>query len=296
MRKIFITFILGFTTLTYANVNAIVSILPQQNFVKAIGGEKVNISLMVKPGNSPHTYEPKPSQMRDISKADIYFSIGVEFEKAWLPKFMNQNKKMKIANISKGIKKIDMVKHSHGEKKHQDHDEHAHDNHGHDHEHESKDPHVWTTPKNVTIIAKNIYKYLIKIDKSNQEYYKQNLDNFIAHINDTDKKIKFLLQDLPKNTKFLVFHPSWGYFAKEYNLTQVAIEIEGKSPKPKELTHLIEEAKEEKIQAIFTSPEFSDTIANQLANELKIPVIKISPLNENWSENLKTFAKALKNK
>ncbi len=93
MKKIFITFILGFTTLTYANVNAIVSILPQQTFVKAIGGEKVNISLMVKPGNSPHTYEPKPSQMRDISKADIYFSIGVEFEKAWLPKFMNQNKK-----------------------------------------------------------------------------------------------------------------------------------------------------------------------------------------------------------
>lgn len=306
MKKLFFSFVLGLSTLTYANVNAIVSILPQETFLKAIGGEKVNISLMVKPGNSPHTYEPKPSQMRDVSKADIYFTIGVEFEEAWLPKFMNQNKKMKIVDMAKSINKIDMEKHSHDDEhkdngdEHKDHgDEHKdHDDEhkDHDDEHDNKDPHVWTSPKNVKIIAENIYTYLVKIDKPNQAYYKENLNKFLNSVNKTDKTILSTLKDVPKDTKFLVFHPSWGYFAKQYNLIQVAIEIEGKSPKPKELIHVIEEAKEENIKAIFTSPEFSDTIAKQMASELQIPVIKISPLNPNWNQNLENFAKALQNK
>jgi len=282
MMKILTVLILGFSTLTYANVNAVVSILPQKTFLKAIGGEKVNITLMVKPGNSPHTYEPKPSQMKAISNADIYFSIGVEFENAWLKRFQNQNKSMIIADITKDIKKIEIAEHSH---KKDDHDKHE--------EHEAKDPHVWTSPINVKIIAKNIYDELVKIDKDNKEYYKVNLNKFIIQINKTDEKIKDILKQ--RKIKFMVFHPSWGYFAKEYNLIQIPIEVEGKNPKPKELKHLIEEAKEEKVSVIFTSPEFSDAIARQIANELNIPVVKISPLNQNWSKNLIDLAKNISN-
>lgn len=277
MKKIIIT-ILIINSFLYANVNTIVSILPQQTFVQAIGGDKVNITLMVNPGNSPHTYEPKPSQMKAISNADVYFAIGVEFENAWLGKFQNQNKSMKIFNVSNGIKKIEMQEHSHEE--HHDHDEHE--------ENEAKDPHIWTTPKNVKIIAQNIYDSLVKLDSKNKNYYKTNLENFLLHVENTDKQIKDIIKP---NSKFMVFHPSWGYFAKEYNLTQIPIEIQGKNPKPKEVQHLIEEAKEEKVNAIFTSPEFSDAIAKQIANELKIPVIKISPLSAKWSQNLIDFAK-----
>ncbi len=275
MKKILIT-ILIINSFLYANINAIVSILPEQTFLQAIGGDKVNITLMVKPGNSPHTYEPKPSQMIAISNADIYFAIGVEFEKAWLSRFQNQNKSMKVVDISNGIQKIEIQGHSHDE--HKGHDE------------EEKDPHVWTSPKNVKTIAQNIYNELIKLDNSNKEYYKQNLEKFLLHVDYTDKQIRKIVQ---KNQKFMVFHPSWGYFAKEYNLTQIAIEVEGKSPKPRELKHLIEEAKEERVSAIFTSPEFSDTIAKQIANELKIPVVKISPLDKNWSQNLIDLAKII---
>jgi zinc transport system substrate-binding protein len=275
MKKILIT-ILIINSFLYANINAIVSILPEQTFLQAIGGDKVNITLMVKPGNSPHTYEPKPSQMIAISNADIYFAIGVEFEKAWLSRFQNQNKSMKVVDISNGIQKIEIQGHSHDE--HKGHDE------------EEKDPHVWTSPKNVKTIAQNIYNELIKLDNSNKEYYKQNLEKFLLHVDYTDKQIRKIVQ---KNQKFMVFHPSWGYFAKEYDLTQIAIEVEGKSPKPRELKHLIEEAKEERVSAIFTSPEFSDTIAKQIANELKIPVVKISPLDKNWSQNLIDLAKII---
>jgi len=281
----------------YANVNAIVSILPQKTFVEAIGGEKVNVTLMVKPGNSPHTYEPKPSQMKDIAKANIYFAIGVEFEEAWLPKFADQNKKMKVVSIAKGIEKIDMIPHSHGDEEHHHHHHHGkHDEHGEDHHHHHGDPHIWTSPVNVKTIAKNIYKYLTRIDKKNKSYYKANYEKFLAKVNATDKEIKKILVDVPTGTKFMVFHPAWGYFAKDYGLEQVAIEAGGKNPKPKQVMNLIHEAKEENVKAIFTAPEFSEKTAKQIAKELGVPVIKVSPLNPKWSQNLIKFAKAIANK
>ena len=304
MKKIILATLLTLNSIAFANVNAIVSILPQETFLKAIGGDKVNISLMVKPGNSPHTYEPKPSQMIDISKADIYFSIGVEFEKVWLPKFTRQNKNMIISGMDKGIDKIHMEKHSHHEEKHNEHDHEAHGHHDDHHEHEQhneeeydgKDPHVWTSPNNVKVIAKNILNQLVKIDTKNKPYYEQNYNKFITHINNTDIEIKNILKQTPKGSKFMVFHPAWGYFAKQYNLEQLAIEVEGKSPKPKTIKHIIEEAREKKVKAIFTAPEFSSKVAKQIAKELKINVIKVSPLNPQWSKNLKNLAYAISNK
>ncbi|MCK5853580.1 MAG: zinc ABC transporter substrate-binding protein, partial [Sulfurovaceae bacterium] len=108
-----------------------------------------------------------------------------------------------------------------------------------------------------------------------------------------DKEIREILKETPKNTKFMVFHPSWGYFAKRYSLEQLAIEVEGKSPKPREIVQILKEAKKEKIQAIFTQPEFSDKDAKIIANELKINVIKTSPLTKDWAGNLKKLAKAI---
>ena len=301
MKKILLTLALTATSFLYANLNAVVSILPQQTFLEKIGGDKVNITLMVKPGNSPHTYEPKPSQMRDISKADIYFTIDVELEHNWLEKFQHQNKSMIVKYMGENIKKIEMEEHSdhdHGEHAKEDHDEHenhAKEEHKDDHE-EGQDPHIWTTPANVKIIANNIFNELVRLDSKNAAYYKTNLDLFLKEINQTDKTIKEFLANTPKNTKFMVFHPAWGYFAKEYNLEQFAIESGGKNPKPKQIAYLIDEAKEENVKAIFTAPEFSINTAKQIAKEVGVPVIQVSPLNPNWSQNLIGLAKAISNK
>jgi zinc transport system substrate-binding protein len=316
MRKLILSALIGLSSFAYANVNAVVSILPQKTFVEAIGGDKVNVSLMVLPGNSPHTYEPKPSQMKEVSKADIYFTIGVEFEHNWMPKFADQNKKMEIANVSHGIKRLPMEEHSHEEEyehghnehEHHKHDhnahhdkhghtEHEHEEHGHDqHEYEGLDPHVWTAPSNVRIIAKNIYNELLAHDKANESYYKANYEKFLEHINDTDKTIKTILLDVDTGSKFMVFHPAWGYFANDYGLTQLAIEAGGKNPKPKQVMRLIEEAKHEGVKAVFTAPEFSEKVAKQIAKEVGVPVIKVSPLNPKWSQNLQNLAKAIANK
>jgi zinc transport system substrate-binding protein len=288
MKKITFIFLL-LTSYIFSNINTVVSILPVQTFVKAIGGDKITVSLMVQPGNSPHNYEPKPLQMVDIAKADLYFAIDVEFENVWLPKFKNLNHDMRIIDLAENVQKMQMQG-KHGN----DADDAHHSEHDADeHKHEGEDPHIWTAPSNVKIIAKNIYNALKKEDPVNADYYKRNLDIFLASIDETDRLIIDILSSLEDHESFMVFHPSWGYFAKAYNLKQIAVEVEGKEPKPKELINILKEAKEEKVKAIFTQPEFSDTVAKIIAKELQIPVVKISSLASNWSENLINIAKTI---
>ncbi len=276
MKKILFSLI--FTSLfSYAKLNIIASILPEQTFIQTIGGDKVHVTLMVKPGNSPHTYEPKPSQMKDIARADLYLAMGVEFEKVWLPKFANQNPKMQIIDLSSGIEKQPIS----GLTSHID---------------EHLDPHIWTAPENVKQIAKHILDALILADKSNKNYYQEHYTDFVQSIEQIDKKLHDILDPLPEDKRrFIVFHPSWGYFAKQYHLTQIPIEIGGKSPKPRAVQKLITQARKLKIHTILTSPEFSDAVAKQIANALQIKVLKISPMNPKWSDNLWDLAKTISN-
>jgi len=277
MKKYMITLLLFTYTALYAKLNIIASILPEQAFIQAIGGDKVHVTLMVKPGNSPHTYEPKPSQMKDIAKADLYLSMGVEFERVWLPKFADQNPKMQIIDISKGIEKHP-ISGAVSDKT------------------ENLDPHIWTSPANVKQLAKHILDTLIRVDDSNSAYYQKNHDTFIQTIKETDQKLHQILDPIPsQKRRFIVFHPSWGYFAKQYDLIQIPIEIDGRSPKPRAVQKLITQARELKIQTILTSPEFSDAVAKQIANELKIKVLKISPMDPKWSKNLLKLANTISN-
>jgi len=262
MKKLLFILLSAFiATPLFAKLNIIVSIQPQLEFVSKIGGDKIETSLMVLAGNSPHTYEPKPSQMIEISKADLYLTIGVEFEKVWLDKFKNQNKKLIVKSIAKNI--------------------------------EGSNPHIWVDPINVKNIAKNIFEILSSLDNKNRGFYKKRLDNYLKELDNLDQEIREILKYTPKNTKFMVFHPAWGYFAKRYNLKQLSIEIEGKKPKPRQLISIIKEAKKEHVKAIFTQPEFSDEVAKTIANSLDIEVIKTSPLAEDWAGNLKKLAKAI---
>jgi len=279
MKKLL--FLLLFSALSSAQTNVIVSIAPLKTFVDKIGGDKIKSSVMVKQGSSPHNYEPQPSQMREVSQAKIYFAIGVEFEKVWLEKFKNQNRDLIISNVTKDINKTEITEH------------HSHKDDDHN---EALDPHIWVDPINVRTIATHIYQTLSRVDEKNRTYYFDHLDVFLRELTQLDNALKETLKDVPNNATFMVFHPSWGYFAQRYHLRQLAVEVEGKSPKMKALIQLIKEAKKEKVKAIFTQPEFSDKSAQIIANNLKIKVIKTSPLASDWSENLKRLAKAIANK
>ena len=302
MKKLLLAFFCLSTMILAKEVT--VSILPQKYFVKKIAGDKIDINVMVKPGASPATYEPKVSQMRKLSKSLAYFSIGVPFENAWLEKFKNANKKMLVVDTGMGIQKISMIAHSHDheeehehgkhkEETHHEHHDHEHHGHGH-HHHGGLDPHIWLSPVLVKIQARNIYSTLVKIDSENKDFYKKNLNTFLKEIKALDKKIEDILTAY-KNKPFMVFHPSWGYFALRYNLEQIAIEVNGKEPKPAQLVNLVKEAKLHDIKIVFVAPQFSQKGAKTISKSINGNVAIIDPLDIKWDENLIKVAKEIAN-
>ena len=280
MKKILLIIFLMLSSLNANIKNVTVSILPQKYFVEKIAGNKINVNVMVKPGFSPATYEPKTSQMKKLSSSSIYFAVGVAFEDSWLEKFKSANKNMLVVNTANGINKSEMEKHSHYEEEHDGHDDQ--DEHS---EHEALDPHIWNDPILVKTQAKNIYETLVKLDKVNASFYKENYENFLKELDLLDEKLQNILKPF-EHKAFLVFHPSWGYFAKRYSLEQVAIESQGKEPKPKELVELIKDAKEHNIKIVFVSSQFSQKSAKIIANSINGSVHIINPLAKNWEENL----------
>lgn len=282
MKK-FLLILFVFVNSLFASVGEIsVSIAPQKYFVQKIVGDKFHINVMVYPGTSPHNYEPKPSQMRDLMNSKIYFSIGVTFEDVWLNRFKQSAKNTIFIDSTNGIEKIAMEEHNHDEDKKKHKDEVKEQNH---HDHEGLDPHIWLDPILVKIQAKNIFDAVVKIDSANESFYKTNYENFLKELDVLNSQIEEILKDY-KHKAFMVFHPSWGYFAKRYDLEQIAIEVEGKSPKPNELVEIINDAKEHNIKIVFVSPQFSQNSAKTISKNIGANVVAIDPLNEKWDKDL----------
>ena len=342
MKKLLL---IPFITASLFAIDVAVSILPQKFVLERIAKDKVDVLVMSKNSN-PHSFEPKPRQMMELSKKEIYFAIGLEFEDIWLDKFKNLNKNLEIVHLDANIKKISMSEdekhhehhdehkdekhhehhdkhedekhhehhdehedekhHEHhdeheDEKHHEHHDEHKdekhhehHDEHEdekhHEHDHSGVDRHVWFSLKGLEKIAFNAKEALIKKDKSSKEFYENNYLAFVKELKALDKKIVKVI----KKDKFIVFHPSFGYFAKDYDLVQIPIEIDGKEPKPAELIELISISKEYKIDQIIVEPQFSQKSARVIAKEINAKLIEVNPLSENILIEIEKLANSLK--
>ncbi|MEF3697495.1 metal ABC transporter solute-binding protein, Zn/Mn family [Desulfolutivibrio sp.] len=289
-----------------------VSIAPQAFFAKRIGGDRIAVTVMVPAGADAHTFEPKPSQMAALQKARLYFAVGIDFERAWLPRFADVNKAMTIVQTDKDIVKIAMTPHAHGhdhdaDKPQSDHDhdaakadasaavpaghEHGHDDDGH--RHEGLDPHVWLGPSQVKIQATAMRDALIAADPAGAEAYRAGYESLSADINALDKKLRAAFAAVPEGQrKFMVFHPAWGYFAKQYGLTQVPVEREGKEPGPAQLAALIDEAKNDRVRVVFVQPQFSDRNAEVVAKAIGGSVVGVDPMAEDWLANMEKVAAA----
>ena len=287
MKKILFLCIAFFTLLNASKPEITVNILPQKYFVEKIVKDKFEINVMVKPGSSPHNYEPKPSQMKSLVNSKAYFLVGDPFEQAWMDKFKQNAKNTLFVDTTKGIEKIQMEEHNH-------HDEANVDAKHDEHDHSGFDPHVWLDPLLVKIQAKNIYEAMVEIDSQNGDFYKTNYEEFIKELDTLDENIKTILSPY-KDKAFMVFHPSWGYFAKRYDLEQISIEIEGKEPKPNELVELIEEAKKYDIKIVFVAPQFSQKSAKTISKNINANVIAIDPISGNWKESMLDTANQIAN-
>ena len=264
-----------------------VSILPQAYFVERIGGERVSVNVMVGPGEEAHTYEPKPEQMRALADSAVFFSIGVEYEDAWIPRFGDVNPEIVIIDSTAGIERIPMT-HAHS---HDDHDEdEGEEEHGHEDE-TGLDPHVWLSPENGKQIATNIFNALVELAPKHETEFQANYDALIRDIKTLDDSIQSILEGV-ENQTFMVFHPAWGYFAKQYDLEQVPVQVGGQDPSASELAELIEIATEENIRVIFIQPTFNAANARAIADEINAEIAVADPLSRDWLKNLEAVAEA----
>ncbi|TLT07350.1 cation ABC transporter substrate-binding protein [Aliarcobacter thereius] len=286
MRKILLISIFFVVTLFAQKDIISVTILPQKYFVEKIVKDKFNINVMVSPGSSPHNFEPKPSTMKALFSSKIYFMINEPSEKAWIEKFKTNAKNTLFVDTTKEIEKIAMMEHSHNE----DEDDHHHSHH--EHGEDGLDPHVWLDPISVKSQVKTIFETMVKIDEKNSKFYKENYEEFIKELDLLDNEIKEILKPY-KDMAFMVFHPSWGYFSKRYEIEQISIEIEGKEPKPNDMIKLIEEAKLHKIKIVFVSPQFSQKNAKTISKSIGANVISIDPLSDDWHNNMLLVAKEI---
>jgi zinc transport system substrate-binding protein len=271
-------------------IRVFVSILPQKYFVERIGGPWVIAEALVGKGQNPATYNPNPKQMVRLSKSPVFFRIGVPFESIWINKIASSNKNLAIVDTHTDIPLLNMAKMYESSHLENSTNIHLHREHG------RKDPHIWTDPALVKVIAKNIELALADLIPTRKNEFEQNYLQFEKDLNKLDLEIRETLKPVRKR-QFLVFHPSWGYFAKAYGLNQIAVEIEGKEPGSRTLGKIMKLGRELEVKVVFVQKQFSKTAAQKIAGALGARVEAVDPVAENYIENLlavaKTFSKAL---
>ena len=265
-------------------IGVAVSIPPEAEFVEKVGGDKVKVTTMVPAGANPHTYEPLPEQLKEVSSVKMYAltGSGLEFETTWMDKLSAANQDMLIVNCSNGISFIP------NQEEDEDHES------SEDHAHESQyDTHVWVSPRNAKIMVENIYQGLIQVDPANKDYYQANKDKYLQELDNSDKKLNETLSG-ETNHNILVYHPAWGYLCRDYNITQISIEKDGKEPTPQGITSIIDQAKKDNIKVVFISPQFDAKSAETIATEIGGQVVTVDDLDKNYVENINKVAEAFK--
>lgn len=270
-----------------------VTIEPQRFFAGKIAGDKFDIHCVVPSGQSPETYDPTPKQMVQIGQSVAYLQIGyIGFEQVWMQKIRENNPDLKIFDVSKGMQ---FVKETEEEAhRHEGHAHEADDGHHHHHHAGGVDPHIWSSIEGAKVIAWNTLNAFIELDKDNTEYYWKNYNELLAEIDRTDAEIKRLLDPLADRT-FIIYHPALTYFAAEFNLTQLCIEMDGKEPSPAQLKELVETARANQAKVVFIQQEFDRKNAELIAKETGCRLVTINPLDYHWNTELIHIAKALAN-
>jgi len=266
-----------------------VSIPPQKYFVERIGGLHVRAAVLLKSGQSMHTYEPTPKQMVELSAAKVYFRIGAPFEMQVVDKVGEALKGLYLVDTNEGITlrtttepcEYELESAGHTYKK--------------SHEHESGEPdlHTWMSPRLVKVQAANICRALVHVDPPHKADYEANLANFAADLDKLDGQIAAALKPL-RGREFYVFHPGFGYFADAYGLRQAAVETGGKEPSARQLKNLIDKAKASGTKLIFVQPQFSRRGAEAVAQAIGGAVVPLNDLAEDYTNNLRHVADEIK--
>lgn len=256
-------------------IDITVSIPPQAYIVKRIAGERANVNVMLPPNASPETYEPGPDRIIKVGKSKLFFSIGLPFERTFLDRLKSEFKSLNFVKMQEGIT-LRSFKNGGA--------------HGHDHE--VHDPHVWLDPINLMKMSENTFKTLIKADPDNKDNY---LKNYLE-LNREFQELHDSLIDMFKDSArkyFVVYHPSWGYFADRFGLFQVPVEVEGKTPSAFEMAKLIEIIKTSYVKSVFVQKQFPTSVMESISQSSGAKIRVLDPLEEEVVANLKKVSKEI---
>jgi zinc transport system substrate-binding protein len=260
----------------------VVSILPQSWFAERIGGDRIEVMVLVGPGQSPHSWEPSPRQMSDLSRAGAWILSGTDFEISLTGKVSALYPDLRIVDGTRGVVFRSMEEHDHeGEARH-DEEEEA----------EGIDRHTWLGREPAKIMAGHIRDTLASIDPAGAGFYEKNYQAVIA---DIDREFDLLTVSLApmKGSSVFVFHPAFGYFLDEFGIRQEAVETGGKEPSPQTLDALISEAKEDGVKVIFVQAQFPVSAAKTIASSVGAEVVPLDPLAPDWLDNIRRMGKAV---
>jgi zinc transport system substrate-binding protein len=238
-------------------IGVVVSIPPLAQFVENVGGERVKVTVLLPPGKEPHTFSPTPRDLKKAKEAFLFVVNGAKLE-FWMDRVTEVNPDIIVVDTSQGVELID------------------------------DDPHIWLSPRNARLQVKNILEALIKLDPEYQDYYKHNASRYLQKLDGLDRSIEISLEGI-KVKKFIIFHPAFTYFARDYNLEQITVEVGGKSPKAKDIKRAIDEARKHNIKVIIASPQFDPHSAEVIASEIEGEVVFIDPLAQNYLQNMYTI-------
>jgi zinc transport system substrate-binding protein len=251
------------TAFTREIVQVFVSIPPQQYFVERIGGELVDVKVMLKAGDSPETFDPGLKQVSDLNDADLYFQIGVAFEKKWLNTI--KNKDIKVVACCDDILKTRSI---------------------------SFDNHIWTSARNAKLLAASIKRELTQIDPEHAFHYEQNYSKLVQELERLDKEIHADLNNR-RTDFFIISHAALAHYAEDYGLTQLALEYEGKELGARSLVAIVERARKEQIQTLFVQTQHRSAIAAAFADEIDARVIEFDPLDGDYINNMRDITKKI---
>ena len=262
-------------------IKAFVSILPQECLVERIGGDHVEVRVLVGEGQDPHTFEPMPAQMAALADSDVYFTIGVPFETALLTRIRSLFPHLRIADTIRGVALRYFT---------DEHETVAHDLPGaHAHRVRAPDPHTWLDPGRVKIMAGNIALSLKALDPEHGDVFERNLERLLQDLDRADARIARILEPL-KGRRIYVFHPAFGYFCEAYGLEQMVLEADGKEPGAKQLAKLIEKARNERVKVVFVQSQFSEKAARAIAESIGGVVVPINPLPRDYLPDIVSLA------
>ena len=265
-------------------LKVMVSIPPQAWLVERIGGERVEVQSLLAPGDSPATFQPSDSQVTALLRSDLFLRIGVPFERGRWFQAIESMGRVAVVDARGDIELRPLSAWTETAPR----DAGFAGVPGHD----SLDPHVWLSPRLLARQAATVAEAMAERDRRSRHRYHEAASRLIDEINALDGEIATQLSAY-RGRAFMVFHPSWGYFAHDYGLRQLPIELEGKTPSDEELTRIQRLARQYGISVVFSQPQFHHRVAHAVADTIGARVVEIDPLTPDVVANLLDVTKSL---